>query len=85
MTFALPENETLFASVLFAHARAPRADSLIDPVLPLSTAVPLKTTQVLLMKTPRAEPVSVPRLMMLPRPVAVALPEALVPLTSPDP
>jgi hypothetical protein len=85
VTCALPENETLFASELPAHARAPRAASVIDPALPLSTAVPLKTTHVWLVKTPLAEPVSVPRPMMLPRPLAVAVPEALAPLTSADP
>jgi hypothetical protein len=42
---ARPENETLFASAV-AQARAPRVASLIDPALPLRTAVPLKVTQV---------------------------------------
>jgi hypothetical protein len=82
---ALPENGTSFASVLPAHARARRVANLIDPGLPLSTAVPLKTTHVRLTKAPLAEPVSVPGPMMLPRPINVALPEALVPLTSPEP
>jgi hypothetical protein len=79
----VPENAILFPEVL--HARAWRAASLIEPRLPLSTALPLNTMQVRLTKTPCPEPVSVPDPMNLPRPAIVALPEALVPLTCPEP
>jgi hypothetical protein len=59
--------------------------SVIDPRLPLRTALLLKTMHVLLVKTPLPEPVSVPRPMKVPRPVMLPLPEACVPLAAPDP
>ena len=83
MIRAVPEKETSSAWVL--HARARRVANLIDPRLPLSTALPLKTMQVRLTKRPCPEPRSVPRPMILPRPLNFALPEALVPLTFPAP
>ena len=81
---ALPENETLVAVALPAHACALLAASFSVPRVPLRTAVPLKTRHVLLVKTPLPEPFRVP-CPIVPRPEAVTLPEALVPLTVPDP
>jgi hypothetical protein len=78
---ARPENETTFAVLLAAHARAPFAASLSDPGFPLRTAVPLKVTQVGLVWTPWAEPCRVLVPMRVPRPEATALPEAVPPLT----
>ena len=85
MTRALPENETLVAPELPTHACAPRIASLIDPRVPLRTTEALKTTHLPPVRTPAPEPVSVPRPILVPRPVAVTLPEALLPLTDPDP
>jgi hypothetical protein len=69
-----------------AAAGDPRgAANRSDHGLPVRTALPLKTTQVRLTKTPLAEPVRVPGPMVLPRPVRVALPEAVVPLACPEP
>ena len=72
-TLALPVNETTLASAP-AQARAPCAVSVIDPALPLRTALPLKTTHVRLTKTPLADPRSVLGPMSLLRPRNAALP-----------
>jgi hypothetical protein len=57
---------------------------MIDPTAPFRTAAPLKVTHVWLVNTPCPEPVKVLVPINLPRPDMVALPEAVVPLTSPD-
>jgi len=84
-TFAVPEKETTVGFAPEARARARRAERRIEPDVPLSTAVPLKTTHVVLVKVPRAAPVSVPRPIGVPRPTRLAPPEAVVPLTAPEP
>ena len=81
VTLALPLNATELAFAADAHACAPRTLNLIDPLRPLRTTLPLNATHVALVATPAPVPESVLRPMGLPRPVAVPLPEALVPLT----
>jgi len=83
LTDAVPEKDTMVDIAAAAQARAPRTVNLIAPGAPLRTALPLNSTHVWLVKTPCPEPRSVLAPMSLPRPVAVALPEALVPLTWP--
>ncbi len=75
----------MFAAAASAHAVPLRAASLIDPTAPLRTAEPLKRTHVWLVKTPCPDPLNVLAPMSRPRPVMVALPKAVVPLTCPEP
>jgi hypothetical protein len=82
-TFAVPENETSLA--LPAHACALRTTRWKEPDRPLSVAVPLNTAQLELVNSPTADPLSELDPINLPRPVRVALPDALVPLTFPAP
>jgi len=85
LILAAPEKETLFAPTPAAHARAPgRALRLILPAALLIVPVPVNVTQDALVLTPVAEPLKVLAPTKLPRPVAVALPDALVPFTCPE-
>jgi hypothetical protein len=79
VTEAVPENETLVPPPA-AQAWAFRARSLSEPLVPESTALPLKVRQVSLVKLPCPAPLSRPGPIGRPWPLMVALPEALVPL-----
>ena len=82
LTDADPEKDRVVDVVGTSHAR-PRTVNLIAPCAPLRTALPLNATHVLLVKTPCPEPRRVLAPISLPRPLAVALPDALVPFTWP--
>jgi hypothetical protein len=84
-TRAVPEKETRAPPEPLAHASAPRAASRKEPWRPVSRALPLKVTQLELVKLPVAEPLRVLAPIGLPLPWIVALPEAVLPLTWPEP
>lgn len=83
-TRARPENETLSAALLLAHAWALRTLSLRDPRPPLTVNLALNVTHVELVNVPVPDPFSVPLPIGLPRPDMVALPAAVLPLTCPE-
>jgi len=75
---AAPENET-FPPEPLAHACARRTANRREPRRPVSLALPLKTTQVELVKIPAADPFRVLAPIGLPVPRIAALPEAVLP------
>src|SRR5580765_3657894 len=81
VTLARPVNDAPLAAP--AHACPPRSESLIAPGRPLSRAVPVKS-----MHSPVTNPWPEARNVLgpigLPRPVAVALPDAALPFACPD-
>lgn len=83
-TLAVPENETR-APPEPVHACALRTARRREPRRPVSLALPLKTTQVELVKVPAADPLSVLAPIGLPLPRMAALPDAVLPLTWPEP
>jgi hypothetical protein len=81
----VPEKETRLPPEPPAHACATLTASRNEPRRPVSLALPLKVTQVELVKVPVADPLRVLAPIGLPLPRMVALPDAILPLTWPEP
>ena len=79
-TRALPENETLSAALLPAHACALYIFSRREPRAPLSVTLPPKVAHPELVKLPTPKPFSVLLPISRPRPDIVPVPKALSPL-----